>query len=159
MNKIITSIILLFCSFAFCECSSHSGQRNDSKSLVSCPMCNGSGYYDVMPGDIFAPRGTCGLCNGTGKCTEDVANQMINAMQQTNQYINGDTPFDTPKRSSRSASEIQYELDKAYRNLADMERHYQECTTHTLVVQYPYMIQNQRERIWRLEEELRNATY
>ena len=41
------------------------------------------------------------------------------------------------QRTGRSAQEIQYDLHKAYRLLADMERQHQECSSVTIAVQYP----------------------
>ena len=80
-------------------------------------------------------------------CTEEQANNIQSFMNPSVQ------------RTGRSAQEIQYDLHKAYRLLADMERQYQECSSVTIAVQYPSMIQKQRERIYRLEAELRNATH
>ena len=126
--------------------------------MVTCPMCGGSGVFCLMPDDIFAPRTTCSTCNGTGMCTEQQAINIQNAVEQANSFMNGGG-MDTPRQSGRSVYEIQHDLDKAYRLLADMERQYQECSSVTIAVQYPSMIQKQRERIYRLEAELRNATH
>lgn len=65
----------------------------------------------------------------------------------------------SPKQPGRSAQEIRWELDKAYQNLADMQRQYEECTSKTMATQYPSMIARQQDLIRRLEEELRNATH
>ncbi|MBQ4405709.1 MAG: hypothetical protein II852_01730 [Bacteroidales bacterium] len=46
-----------------------------------CPMCNGSGIFEYMPGDIMAPREKCTGCNGTGRCDSETA-KSIREMQQ-----------------------------------------------------------------------------
>jgi hypothetical protein len=110
-------------------------------------MCGGSGIFEYIPGDVIAPREQCAGCNGTGWCTEEQAQNIQSFMNPT------------PKTTGRNAQEIQYDLNKAYDLLADMERQYENCSSVTIATQYPSMIQQQRERIQRLEEELRYASY
>lgn len=51
------------------------------KTTEMCPMCNGTGIFEYMPGDIMAPREKCSGCNGTGWCDSETA-QSIREMQQ-----------------------------------------------------------------------------
>ena len=141
-----------------CTSMNSNSEKESSQHSVICPMCGGSGVSCLMPDDIFAPRTTCSACNGTGMCTEQQAINIQNAVEQANFFMNGGR-MNTPQKSGRSVYEIQHDLDKAYRLLADMERQYQECSSVIIAAQYPSMIQKQRERIYRLEAELRNATH
>lgn len=145
MKKIV--IILLGLILISCTSTNSNSGNESSQQMVICPMCGGSGTFEYMPGDIFAPREQCAGCNGTGMCTEEQANNIQSFMNPSVQ------------RTGRSAQEIQYDLNKAYDHLADMERQYENCSSVTLKAQYPSMIQQQRERIQRLEEELRYASY
>ncbi len=154
MKKISISTILLGIIVMFFGCS----KTSNHNQVVTCPMCGGSGMFCLMPDDIFAPRSTCSACNGSGMCTAEQADNIRDAISQANSFINNDE-INTPQRSGRSAYEIQRDLDKAYQLLADMERQYNECSSVTVAAQYPSMIQNQRNRIWQLEQELRNANY
>lgn len=125
--------------------------------LVTCPMCNGTGIFDFMPGDVMAPKQTCGACSGSGVCDASTAQQIgqlqeqINSMNQ--QFTN---EFSTlPMRKSRAA--IQMLLDKAYELLQSMQTAYDNSSSVVLKTLYPRMIAEQKERIRKLEEELRNA--
>lgn len=154
-SKLRMVALLLLVLLTIMSCSNGRRQQNQ---MVTCPMCGGTGVFCLMADDVFAPRSTCSGCNGTGMCTAEQANNIRGAINQANSFMN-DNGISTPTRSGRTAYEIQRDLDKAYRLLADMERQYQECSSVTIAAQYPAMIQNQRERICRLEEELRNATH
>lgn len=135
--------------------------NSHSERYVVCPMCNGTGVFEFIPGDVMAPRQTCAGCNGSGRCTEEQAANLRNMQQQAYDAVYGGgnslPPGGSTSPSGRSAYEIQMDLDKAYRLLDDMERQYQECTSYTVAAQYPSMIADQRERIRRLEEELQSA--
>ena len=157
MNKVVYSILALLATIILSGCSGEASNHKQNQ-MVTCPMCGGSGVFCLMSDDIFAPRTTCSACNGTGMCTEQQAINIQNAVEQANSFMNGGG-MDTPRQSGRSVYEIQHDLDKAYRLLADMERQYQECSSVIIAAQYPSMIQKQRERIYRLEAELRNATH
>lgn len=129
----------------------------EQAQMVTCPMCNGTGVFDFMPGDVMAPKQTCGACNGNGVCDENTAQQIgqlqeqINSMNQ--QFTN---EFSTlPMRKSRAA--IQMLLDKAYESLQSMQTAYDNSSSVVLKTLYPRMIAEQKERIRKLEEELRNA--
>ena len=154
-SKIKMAALLLLVLLTIMSCNNGRKQQNQ---MVMCPMCGGTGVFCLMPDDMLAPRSTCSACNGTGMCTADQANKIQDAINQANSFMNNDDMC-IPTHSGRSTYEIQRDLDKAYRLLADMERQYQECSSVIIAAQYPSMIQNQRERIWRLEEELRNASF
>ena len=155
MKKVIYSALILFATISGCSGEASKYKQNQ---MVTCPMCGGSGVFCLMPDDIFAPRTTCSACNGSGMCTEEQAINIQDAIDQANSFMNGGG-MGIPRQSRRSVYEIQCDLDKAYSLLADMECQYQDCSSVTIAAQYPSMIQNQRERIKRLEEELRNASY
>ena len=146
MKKILL-VLVGFMTIACAGSRTNSGNESEQSQLVICPMCGGSGIFEYMPGDIMAPREICAGCNGTGMCTEEQARNIQGFMAPTHQS------------TGRSAQEIQYDLNKAYDLLADMERQYENCSSVTIAAQYPSMIQQQRERIQRLEEELRHASY
>lgn len=131
--------------------------------MVTCPMCNGSGVFEYMPGDVMAPRETCSACNGNGVCDVNTAQQVMQAMGQVDAMMGGGASgyggsggYNTGG-SGRSVYEIQYDLDKAYELLEDMERNYANCDGIVASSQYPGMIADQKERIRQLEAELRNA--
>lgn len=129
-------VLLSLVSLFFFGCSRGSSKQNQ---MVTCPMCGGTGIFCLMPDDLFAPRSTCSACNGTGMCTAEQANNIREAIHQTNSFMNGNG-MDTPHCSGRSAYEIRRDLDKAYRLLDDMERQYRECSSVTIAAQYPSMI-------------------
>jgi len=178
MKKIFTLIAcvaLVACSGGGNNSKSESGHNvreyheTQPSRMVICPMCNGTGVFEYMPGDIFAPREQCACCNGTGLCTEEMAEQNREAKRKAEEFLrewNGNTSVDintisypTSSGRGRSAYEIQRDIEKAYRLLDDMERQYRECTSHTIAAQYPSMMAKQREFIQRLEDELRHASY
>lgn len=142
-------IVFLFIGLMMISCTSTNtnSENESSQRSVICPMCGGSGIFEYIPGDVMAPREQCAGCNGTGWCTEEQAQNIQSFMNPAVQ------------RTGRSSQEIQYDLNKAYNLLADMERQYEECSSVTIAAQYPSMIQRQREHIMRLEEELRLASY
>lgn len=125
--------------------------------MVTCPICNGIGVFDIMPEDVKAPKQTCSTCNGSGICDVDTAQQIVQLQEQINsmnqQVIN---EFRTsPMRKSRAV--IQMQLDKAYELLKSMQTVYDNCSSVVLKTQYPRMIADQKERIRQLEAELRNV--
>ena len=129
--------------------------EEEKPQMVTCPACNGTGVFDFAPGDIMAPKQTCAGCNGTGVCSAETAEELIKVQQQVNGMMGGGSGGSG--RSGRSISQIQYDLNKAYDMLADLERNYANCDGIVASSQYPRMIADQKERIRQLEEELRNA--
>ena len=129
--------------------------EEEKPQMVTCPGCNGTGVFDFAPGDIMAPKQTCAGCNGTGVCSAETAEELIKVQQQVNGMMGGGSGGSG--RSGRSISQIQYDLNKAYDMLADLERNYANCDGIVASSQYPRMIADQKERIRQLEEELRNA--
>ena len=129
--------------------------EEEKPQMVTCPACNGTGVFDFAPGDIMAPKQTCAGCNGTGVCSAETAEELIKVQQQVNGMMGGGSGGSG--RSGRSISQIQYDLNKAYDMLADLERNYANCDGIVASSQYPRMIAEQKERIRQLEEELRNA--
>ena len=140
-------ILLIGLMVLSCTSTKTNSESESLKRSVICPMCGGTGTFEYIPGDIMTPREQCVGCNGTGMCTEEQARNIQGFMTPTHQS------------TGRSAQEIQYDLNKAYDLLADMERQYENCSSVTIAAQYPSMIQQQRERIQRFEEELRHASY
>lgn len=53
-----------------------------NETLVICPMCNGTGKFDFMPGDIMAPKTQCTGCNGLGKVDQTTASEIIKLQKQ-----------------------------------------------------------------------------
>jgi hypothetical protein len=126
--------------------------------MVICPMCNGTGIFDFMPGDVMAPKQTCGACNGNGVCDVNTAQQVIQAKAQVDAMMGGGSASGySSGGSGRDASHIEYELNKAYELLESMEEGYANSDGVVVRSQYPRMIADQKERIRQLEAELRNA--
>lgn len=127
--------------------------------LVSCPMCNGTGIFDFMPGDVMAPKQTCGACNGSGMCDVNTAQQVMQAKEQIEAMMGGGEGVGAYSSggSGREAYQIEYDLKKAYELLEGMQQDYENCTSGVIRAQYPRMIAEQKERIRQLEAELRNA--
>lgn len=65
--------------------------------------------------------------------------------------------YDNSGGSGRSANEIEYDLQKAQEQLADMIENRDNCDIYTLIPQWNQMIREQKERIAQLENELRMA--
>ena len=127
--------------------------------LVTCPICNGLGYYQFSSDDIMAPTYQCCACNGSGKCNVETAQQAIQSQAQFEAIINGMGITNGCEYcgNSRSASQIEYQLQKANELLESMEENYANCEGFVVSAQYPHMIAKQKERILELESELRNA--
>lgn len=49
--------------------------------MVPCPLCNGTGMWNLMPGDAMAYV-TCNLCNGTGRMSEEDAYKYMEAARE-----------------------------------------------------------------------------
>lgn len=126
--------------------------------MVTCPMCNGTGIFDFMPGDMMAPKQTCGACNGSGECDANTAQQVKQAQEQIDAMMGGGNAGGySSGGSGRDAYQIEYELNKAYELLESMEEAYANSDGVVVRSQYPRMIAEQKERIRQLEAELRNA--
>lgn len=127
--------------------------------MVTCPMCNGTGVFDYMPGDMMAPKETCSACNGHGVCDVNTAQQVMQAKAQVDAVMGGGSSSDgySSGRSGRDAYQIEYELNKAYELLESMEEQYANSDGIVVGVQYQRMIADQKERVRQLEAELRNA--
>ena len=146
----------------FGEYSSSESEEADYEEkaqMVTCPMCNGTGIFDFMPGDIMAPKQTCSACNGNGVCDVIIAQQVKQAKAQVDAMMGGGGSAGgySSGGSGRDAYQIEYELNKAYELLEGMQQDYENCTSGVIRVQYPRMIADQKERIRQLEAELRNA--
>ena len=130
----------------------------EQAQMVTCPMCNGTGVFDFMPGDVIAPKQTCSACNGNGVCDENTAQQVMKTKAQVDAMMGGkSTGSYSSSGSGRSAYDVEYDLKKAYELLESMEEDYNNCTSVVLKTQYPRMIADQKECIRQLEAELRNA--
>lgn len=126
--------------------------------VVTCPMCNGTGVFDFMPGDVIAPKQTCSACNGHGVCDVNTAQQAMQAKAQVDAMMGGGSSGSySSGGSGRSAYDIEDDLKKAYELLESMEEDYYNCSSVVLKTQYPRMIADQKEHIRQLEAELRNT--
>jgi len=177
--KTISYVFLLGCVFLIsCGNSSKSGSYENNSfgeysssetedasyeeqetQMVICPMCNGTGIFDFMPGDMMAPKQTCGACNGNGVCDVNTAQQVMQAKAQVDAMMGGGGSAGgyNSGGSGRDAYQIEYELNKAYELLESMEEGYANSDGVVVRSQYPRMIADQKERIRQLEAELRNA--
>lgn len=120
-------------------------------------MCQGTGSFSFMPGDIMAPVQTCSLCGGQRVCTADEAEQFIQMKQNIDAMMNGGGGAYNRGGSGRSASAIKNDLRKARELLEDMEEDYHNSSSVVVRSQYPSIISNQKEYIEQLEAQLRNA--
>lgn len=121
-----------------------------SARQVQCPMCGGTGVFELMPGDVMAPKQTCTGCGGNGIVTAETAQQIMEAKRQVDAMMGG---------GGKSVSDLQYELKKAYETLEGMEYDREMCTSVTLRPQYDRMIIEQKQRIAELEQQIREASY
>ncbi len=114
---------------------------------------------DFMPGDVMAPKQTCGACNGNGVCDANTAQQVMQAKAQIDAMMGDGSSTDgnSSGGSGREAYQIEYELNKARELLESMEEAYANADGVVVRAQYPMMIADQKERIRQLEAELRNA--
>lgn len=115
------SIILLIMAFCLVACGGSSSNRSygdseyteeteyatedndddeetsdNEEAMITCPMCNGTGVFEYMPGDVMAPRVQCPGCNGNGQVTREQYNQIIetqNAMNPTPRQNNGGSGY------------------------------------------------------------------
>lgn len=128
--------------------------NDPQQQLAQCPMCGGTGIFDYMPGDIYAPKVECPACNGHGMCDINRAQEAMQAIAQANAMMReGGNGY----RSGRSTYEIEYDLRRANDLLQSMEEDYHNCSSSVIAAQYPSVIANQKELIRQLEAELRNA--
>ena len=144
------------------SCGNHSSSTRSKNQLlqdqmVTCPMCQGSGTFSYMPGDIMAPVQTCSLCGGQRVCTADQAQQFIKMQQNIDAMMNGGGGSYYSGGGRRSVSAIESDLRKARELLEEMEDDYRNSSSVVVRSQYPSMIANQKERINQLNSELRNA--
>ena len=137
--------------------SEENNSRVQEAQLVTCPMCNG--IFDFMPGDVMAPKQTCGACNGNGVCDANTAQQVMQAKAQIDAMMEDGSSTDgyCSGGSGREVYQIEYELNKARELLESMEEAYANADGVVVRAQYPRMIADQKERIRQLEAELRNA--
>lgn len=134
------------------------GVSAGQQAMYACPMCGGTGVFELMPGDALSPRQVCQGCGGNKVVTAEQAQALANAQAQVNAMMGGGGNGGyAPAPSGRSAYEIELDLRKAYELLASMQSEYENCTSVVAQSQYPQMIAEQREYIQRLEAELRNA--
>ena len=133
--------------------------RSQETQMVTCPMCNGTGVFDFMPGDVMAPKQICGACNGNGMCDVNTARQVMQAKEQIEAMMGGGDGAGVYNSggSGREVYQIEYELNKARELLESMEEAYANANGVVVRAQYPRMIADQKERIRQLETELRNA--
>lgn len=58
------------------------------QKMTICPRCKGQGIYEVMPGDLMAPREVCSLCSGTGVCSEKESNKYMRMKRDIDNFLN-----------------------------------------------------------------------
>ena len=126
--------------------------ESESSQQVQCPMCGGTGVFELMPGDVMAPKQTCTGCGGNGIVTAETAQQIMEMKGQVDAMMGGGG-------EEKSVSELQYELKKAYESLEGMVYDRDMCTSVTLRPQYDRMISEQKQRIAELERQLSVASY
>lgn len=145
--------------FQYDNGSENSITVDDEQQMYVCPMCDGTGVFEYMPGDVMAPREVCQGCGGNKVVTEEQAEAIIQTKEQAEAVMNGGTVGGNynPGGRGRSAYEIEMELKEAYELLEDMEYNYENCTGTVTASQYPIMITTQKLRISQLEAELMNA--
>lgn len=168
MKKIVMVVLVMIIIYSCNDSSSKNStyelsgtnyeQGNTSGSdeqMYACPMCGGTGIFEVMPGDVMAPKQICQGCGGNKFVTAEQAQNIMETKKQVDAIMGGNNG--TSGNSSRSAYEIEYDLRKAYDLLESMENDYQNCSSGVMKAQYPNMIADQKALINRLENELRNA--
>ena len=131
--------------------------ESESSQQVQCPMCGGTGVFELMPGDVMAPKQTCTGCGGNGIVTAETAQQIMEMKGQVDAMMGGGSSSNGG--GGKSVSDIQYELKKAYKTLEGMEYDREMCTSVTLRPQYDRMISEQKQRIAELERQLSVASY
>lgn len=131
--------------------------ESESSQQVQCPMCGGTGVFELMPGDVMAPKQTCTGCGGNGIVTAETAQQIMEMKGQVDAMMGGGSSSNGG--GGKSVSDIQYELKKAYETLEGMEYDREMCTSVTLRPQYDRMIIEQKQRIAELERQLSEASY
>ncbi len=104
-----TAILLLACILlAFYGCNTPDYDNNGGydepatynktmtgrSRMVNCPLCNGTGMWNLMPGDAMAYV-KCNLCNGSGQMTEEEAYAYMEAGRKIQQ-------MSTPRGTSTS---------------------------------------------------------
>lgn len=131
--------------------------ESESSQQVQCPMCGGTGVFELMPGDVMAPRQTCTGCGGNGIVTAETAQQIMEMKGQVDAMMGGGSSSNGG--GGKRVSDIKYELKKAYETLEGMEYDREMCTSVTLRPQYDRMIIEQKQRIAELERQLSEASY
>lgn len=138
------------------EATDYDGNQ-ESAQQVQCPMCGGTGVFELMPGDVMAPKQACTGCGGNGIVTAETAQQIMEMKGQVDAMMGGGSSSNGG--GGKSVSDIQYELKKAYETLEGMEYDREMCTSVTLRPQYDRMIIEQKQRIAELERQLSEASY
>lgn len=82
--KVLTSCLLMTFVLLLVGCNGCS-----SKKDVTCPMCGGTGVFDFMPGDAFAPKQQCSACKGSGMVDEETAEELSEGIQKVNRMFGG----------------------------------------------------------------------
>lgn len=171
------NLVVLFVMISVCSCSNSSSnnttyesgkneyelddsykddeQIGNDEQMYVCPMCGGTGVFEIMPGDVMAPKQVCQGCGGNKVVTAEQAQNIMEAKRQVDAMMGGNSGISG--NSGRSAYEIELDLKKAYELLESMEYDYQQCSSGVTKSQYPSMIADQKAYIRRLENELMNA--
>lgn len=108
MTRILV-LILIYVLFVT-GCISRSGGNypaggGASNNIVVCPMCNGTGIFEFMPGDIMAPRYQCSGCNGSGRVDANTASQILKSKADVDRMFNGGSQGSHGNRNSSRSDE------------------------------------------------------
>lgn len=76
-------------SHGYTEGSADYADDSESGQQVQCPMCGGTGVFELMPGDVMAPQQTCTGCGGNGIVTAETAQQIMEAKRQVDAMMGG----------------------------------------------------------------------
>ena len=144
-------------SQGFTKESADYADDSENSQQAQCPMCGGTGVFELMPGDVMAPKQTCTGCGGNGIVTAETAQQIMEAKRQVEDMMGGGGSS-YGGGEGKSFSDLQYELKKAYETLEGMEYDREMCTSVTLRPQYDRMIIEQKQRIAELERQLSEAS-
>lgn len=66
------------------ETSDAEESSDNEEAMITCPICNGTGVFEYMPGDAMAPRVQCPGCNGNGQVTQEQYNKIIETQRAAN---------------------------------------------------------------------------
>lgn len=84
-GPITISLLMIFACIILFSCDSDSSSSTSETAttrVYTCPMCNGSGKFEFMPGDLLAPVVDCSTCTGTGVVDAKTYNDALEMQSQ-----------------------------------------------------------------------------